>query len=334
MPPLLRANLDNSDICPSCLIERRIKKISEFQTGMTLRGGIFESKQRVFEEKAADEGADQQAKRHRAYLRMWRTAKIEALKDVEMLESVIEALGTVDRPDIDESEIEIAKDLTQTALSRWENEKDSMAKMPGVRCEGDDTTRGDHDEARELEGSANTITVGEENSQHGQQLSSSSDDEPAPQTDPEDIPLPEDDDEDLANEASRSLSLPSTPARSIIRDRSSSSTLSAKKIRINDLATIVADSTSPAVSPSPSQEPHNAHTIANLKRKPFQFHRNHGKYVPGTWSSLQGYKKQQTSWFSESWESMEGEDQDEEDAQLGGGQGVVEAGEEGDDEKE
>jgi hypothetical protein len=226
IPPLLSEKLINPKLCPTCLINRHIKQIQECQVGIHSRGGIFESKEKVFEEREASGGReDQQGKRHRAWMRKWRCVKIVAYKDIEMLEDIVEELVSVNKTGPDKVAVDIAKSLVQTALTRWESKGEGLMEVPGVKCMGDkvqldgdiselNDSRGNTQINQSVRTSSGTVVqqdmsllLGRKISQTGNcegqstkgTLASIGDRNKHEATDAEDIPLPEGDDTDLAH---------------------------------------------------------------------------------------------------------------------------------------
>jgi hypothetical protein len=130
-PLLPSAELFNPDLCPPCLIDRHIKEIRECQVGITNRGGIFGSKQKLLDERE-EHGAkkDQQTKRHRAWIRKWRTIKIQTWRDIEMLQGILENLSKKNEDGIDEVTAESVRNLTQSASTRWETDCEILMEVP------------------------------------------------------------------------------------------------------------------------------------------------------------------------------------------------------------
>jgi len=318
---LLSAKLINPDLCPSCLVERHIKEVHECQTGIKNRGGIFGSKQKALDEREAGDGkTDSQAKRHRAWSRKWRVVKIQACRDIDMLESILEELDEEDEGDLEEMATVRARIMTQAALSQWNTEAENLTKMPGMHeetwpeniplPEGDDIDLAPQDIAispSEITPSLDT-TLTEMEDAVTRMLQRMDIEEEA-----------------HLRQSIYHLNLQAfprpprlvMPIRPILRPwpvitPRPSTQRSSKSIRFSDVATIAANPSSPTLL----HQPHNAHTSADMKRQSKQFHRVHPNYKPSTWSSLEGLEKIETSWFNldeeTAPEELEGKGGDEE----------------------
>ncbi|KAF2246913.1 hypothetical protein BU26DRAFT_507437 [Trematosphaeria pertusa] len=293
IPAFLQSKLPNPNLCPPCLINRHIKEIRDTQQGIETRGGILASKKKAIDEKEASGKKDVQAKRHRAWMRKWRSVKIQAWEDVEMLEGLLKEEQVIE----EEGEELDWRNMVQEALDLWEGAREDMTVVPGVpgvlptEDEQDNRSDADDDDGNDAE---------------ARQDVGYSDQEKEPQ----DIPLPATSDDDLAEPEER------TPSRRTHRPL--------KPVRFHDVAT-VHDSTSPIHT----EQPHSPHTFADspLHRSRDNFYRPSRKYKPHIWSSPKGHEKVQTSWFFQSWEAVERagqgfeeeeEEEDEDEEESGG----------------
>lgn len=108
-----------------------MNEIRDCQAGIARRGGIFRSKEKIREEREAGRNnKDQQFKRHRAWLRKWRSAKATAWRDIERFEHILTRLES--EPDV--LETQQAKDMIRLALAKWERGVDRLTVIPGVKC--------------------------------------------------------------------------------------------------------------------------------------------------------------------------------------------------------
>ncbi|KAF2707250.1 hypothetical protein K504DRAFT_492762 [Pleomassaria siparia CBS 279.74] len=125
VPESLQAHLSEPTICPSCQLQRFIKDIRDTQKGIDRRGGIFASRERVREE--ANVGFDgeigTQAKRHRAWMRLWRQTKIKVVELVSQLEDIIKTWTH------DEEVLGI--EMVKEGLKLWREVEEEMAIVPG-----------------------------------------------------------------------------------------------------------------------------------------------------------------------------------------------------------
>lgn len=137
IPLALRANLANVRICPPCLVDQHIAAIKDVQKGLKTRGGIFKSKQKVYDELEVDPNAQQQAKRHRAWIRKWRFEKIEVERLVMEWEGLLEHHKvSIDGSVNAEAAAATGMDsrgleMVEAALKKWNDVKESLAKVPG-----------------------------------------------------------------------------------------------------------------------------------------------------------------------------------------------------------
>jgi hypothetical protein len=104
--------LSSSQICPPCLIERYITDAQEIQKGIERRGGIFASKR--------DPTSNPDSFNHSAYIKIWRTFKLQCSRDIDALEDL-----QVEFP-------ELAEEWNvKSALDRWNNACNEWSRVPG-----------------------------------------------------------------------------------------------------------------------------------------------------------------------------------------------------------
>jgi hypothetical protein len=248
--------------------------------------------------------------------------KIDAWKDIEMLKDILTELDKGYQDGSDKVATDIARNLTQSALARWESEADSLMEMPGVEDICPETVPLPDSDEMDLEPKGPTIPL--------------SDSPPSP-----DATLLEmeatitrmmqrmdvEEEAHLRSAVDRltlrtfsSTPHPSTPTRCILRpyppltSRLSIPRSSSRSIRFSDVATITSDPS----SPTPLQQPHNIHTSADMKRHRNLFNRFHASYMPNTWSSPEGFEKVETSWFNKDLETILSELEDTNSGEEGG----------------
>ena len=242
--------------CPSCLIKAYMRTIQECQYEIAEEGGIFETKRLG------------SLSGHRHWLLTWRRAKVKLLRNIDMIEDLLEKHGDEDISTQD------TRVVLRKALDLYEEEKEDLMSVPGwtpARVETNQTSQ------------ENLCGRKSNNEQY-----STSQKDPEMSTGPHARLIAED-------EVPKVDLPPSTP------DTSNSFT---RCLRFSQTVTVSPDASSS--SSKPTNQVHNPHTEAELARNRRSWWRKgRTRSLDRAWSSPQGYEKVQTSWYRESFEDME-----------------------------
>lgn len=126
--PSLRAKLAavRVTVCPTCLLRLHVFEISEIQTLLEQRGGVFTSRATAVSEQEMQN--KEEMRLHKALVKRWRLVKIALHKDLLLLED-LHSLGA-NKP---RWEIQLDK-----ALEFWEDLKIECSTMPGYKYSEED----------------------------------------------------------------------------------------------------------------------------------------------------------------------------------------------------
>jgi hypothetical protein len=125
---VVRQKFYGRELCPACLIDQYIVDIRNLQAVFESRGGIFASNPKSTE--------DPESLRHEQYLKVWRLSKIGCHQDIQLLEQL-----RAEFP-------QMAEEWGVTsALSRWDNARDELSRIPG--CNYIEDKGNNHDPAKE-----------------------------------------------------------------------------------------------------------------------------------------------------------------------------------------
>lgn len=328
---VVRGQLTIIGLCPSCVMNHHVAEIKSTQNGLQRRGGIFASK-----EKALQEGQIQ-CKRHRAWTRKWRLAKIQCAKDLEFLESLRNS-----NPEM------VGAEGIEAALDIWDHAKEECSRVPGCGyledvdaeitaevlngCghDTDDTESPSNDstversiDASEITGACFDETIFYEMDALASRLeqslrlnSSTLVDGQTPQAVQQ---SPEDPNLSCTISIARAQSQPLNPPlqstayspRSVLKRASlphqPAKPRTTNRILVSESVTIMPCPTLDSYTNQPPESPqsHNTYTDAHHHRVPSAYHRRSASYEPATWTSPIGYEKINASHWRTDWDKYE-----------------------------
>ncbi|OAK97694.1 hypothetical protein IQ06DRAFT_350431 [Phaeosphaeriaceae sp. SRC1lsM3a] len=311
IPPELREKLVDREACPACLVNYHVKVIRDLQDVLDQRGGIFASK--------TSAATDNSLIPHGDCVHLWVVVKIECYQDISLLEGLC-------RDDPQQGE----QWGIQEALQVWYEARPGLARVPGLGGEAFDAV--DFDQLPDIH-KANDHGRGTEQ-QHGAaaiqdkiELSKSAIEATASLEaklvhssrekalkDMKDVPhqfkqnmrledwvfLNAGADTKTPGDASSTSSPPSTPSPgSALKGSRPLQLHSQLRTSFAEQTTVIPQNF--RYGASIDRKPHNKHTSAEDARRQNHFHRTSTRYLPATWSSPEGYEKENSSHFKTSW---------------------------------
>jgi hypothetical protein len=276
--------LSISHICPPCLIERYINDAQEIQKGIERRGGIFASKR--------DPTSNPDSFNHSAYIKVWRTFKLQCSRDIDALEDL-----QVEFP-------ELAEEWNvKSALDRWNNACNEWSRVPGcsyVEIEKEEqnhaadssespASTNEDTSAAQPSNSGSTHDISENISAQLKQHLNLWNILPYAPQEYEPSPSP-------SNTPTTTLSKSQTPLPLRSALKGTRPTPLTTRPTFSSTSTTITHRSFPPIT-----EPHNRHTAAEFARPNLQFQRTSSVYQPAIWSSREGYTKLDTSGSKLSW---------------------------------
>jgi hypothetical protein len=289
---LLRSNLADPQLCPTCQVYRHIKAIQDVQRQIFHRGGIFQSKN-------LPHG-------HKTLRQSWRKEKLRAIKTVTGLHMLMDCaqLSVSDKAEI------------ASAVKRWEKQSPRLVLVPGVVEVGDPSEK-EHEVARLMielltlvldkemtKEDKEAISIAKRQKEKARIDQAQQDQSPTSST-------------PAASSTSQVTATPTLP-KSILKRKTPSSSPSPSpphtRIRIAEFATISPSTLnysnpSPFVKPptntAPTTQLHRLETMATSKRPQSAFWRAGAGYRPGAWASEGFENKANTSCYKLDWEGTE-----------------------------
>ncbi|PSN67287.1 hypothetical protein BS50DRAFT_588269 [Corynespora cassiicola Philippines] len=330
MPRELRERLGNPEICPKCNFRRHVQVISGLQDGIHLRGGVYKSKIAAVKEKEkGGPGSETQMRRHHAWMRKWRTSKMDVEADLLELLDIDRLLPSL-------TAIWGVKD----ALEIWYSEQENMSMVPGCEVQNSDyvdeimtdespgikdqpndenyTLRGglERNDSLEPDPSAHRPPLkrfklsfrlpGKRSSQCSTRSEKKKDQNnttaPLTATPPRALLF------NMASVASVAAQVPLPPSPPQIQKASRSAAFPGKRVAFRSNVTISPSHQDGAWSlPILEHRPHSRHTRAMLTNPRFKWRRCHPDYAgDGTWSAPPGYELVDTSMCSVPWGEFDG----------------------------